>query len=245
VRESSIQEKKQEALDFFLKELLRSEASASIAKIILFGSLLKGEAREKSDIDLLVVASDSAKKVSTACADASFETALATGESVEPLVRCVDEVRYPRSYFLYHNSRSGREVYSMDAKLLKKKEAGDYTTLASEYLDGAKVNLDKGLFRIAVDAPYNACELAMKGLLLLKLPDIPGSHGGIVMKFGELFVKTGEVPKETGRGVNLALEKRNNARYEPHVQITEAEAREVICLAEMLLKTLEKKLAES
>jgi len=86
VRESSVQERKYKALDLFLKELLSSEARNSIAKIILFGSLSKGQALEKSDIDLLVVASDSTKEVSSACADASFETALITGESVEPLV---------------------------------------------------------------------------------------------------------------------------------------------------------------
>ena len=133
----------------------------------------------------------------------------------------------------------------MDDRLLKKKEAGDYNALASEYLGGSKANLEKKLFRIAVDAAYNACELAMKGLLLLKLPEIPGTRGGIVMKFGELFVKTGEVSKETGREVNLALEKRNNARYEPHFEITQEQATEVISLAERLLEILEKELVES
>lgn len=208
-----IQTKKQKALDFFLNELLRAEAKHHIARIILFGSLLKGEAKEGSDIDLLVITTDSYREISNACADSSFETSLSTGESVEPIIRCIDEARYPQSYFMYSVLKRGREVYSMEEQELKRKEAQNYLYLSLEYLKGSKSNSEGGHFRIAVDTAYNACELAIKGLVLLRLPDIPGSHGGIVKKFGELFVKSGEVPKELGRQMNLALEKRNNARY--------------------------------
>ena len=100
----------------------------------------------------------------------------------------------------------------MEEQELKRKEAQNYLYLSLEYLKGSKSNSGKGYFRISVDTAYNACELAIKGLLLLRLPDIPGSHGGIVQKFGELFVKTGEVPKELGRGIGLALKRKNNAR---------------------------------
>lgn len=210
--ELDIQTKKQKALDFFLNELLKTEAMNSIARIVLFGSLLKGETKEESDIDLLVVSLDSLPEVSKACADASFETAMATGESMEPIVRCID------------------------------KEARNYLDLASEYLDGSRANFEKRFLRIAIDAGYNACELAIKGLLFLKLPDIPGPHGGIVNKFGELFVKTGEVPKEMGREISLALKKKNNARYEPHAQMTKETAEEIISLGERLRRVLEKKL---
>lgn len=77
------------------------------------------------------------------------------------------------------------------------------------------------------------------------MPDIPGSHGGIANKFVELFVKTGEVPKEMGREIPLALERRNNARYEPHAQITKEHAEEMIHLGEKLRGILEKKIVES
>jgi uncharacterized protein (UPF0332 family)/predicted nucleotidyltransferase len=243
--ELNIQLKKQKALDFFVKELLKPETRKSIAKIVLFGSLLKGEPKEESDIDLLVITTDSSTEISNACADASFETAMATGESVEPLVRCVDDIRYPQSYFLYSVIGRGKEIYRMDGEELRRKEARNYLNLSSEYLDGARANSQRGYFRIAVDAAYNACELAIKGLLLLRLPDIPGSHGGIVNKFGELYVKAGDVPKEMGRGINLALEKRNNARYEPHVQISKDQAEEIIDLGEKLQGILEKKIVES
>jgi len=153
----NIQANKRKALDFFLKELLKTEARRSVARIVLFGSLLKGEAKQDSDIDLLVITTDSIREVSRACADASFETAMTTGEGVEPLVRCVDEARYPQSYFLYSILKGGREVYRMEEQELKRKEAQNYLDLASEYLDGSRANAQKGYFRIAVDAAYNAC----------------------------------------------------------------------------------------
>lgn len=187
----NLKKKKEGALNFFLSELLKTGARESIARVILFGSLLKGEAKEGSDIDLLVIATDSPAEVSNACADASYETALVTGESVEPLVRCIDEARHPQSYFLYSTLKNGKEVYRMGRQKLKRNEAHNYLTLSLEYMDGSRVSYQSGYFRIAVDAAYNACELAIKGLLLLRLPDIPGSHGGIVNKFGELYVKTG------------------------------------------------------
>jgi hypothetical protein len=48
--------------------------------------------------------------------------------------------------------------------------------------------------------------------------------------------------KESRRGINLALERRNNARYEPHAQITEKDAEEIIGLGQRLQKILEEKL---
>lgn len=234
--------KKQRALDFFLKELLKTEAGNSISRILLFGSLLKGKAKEGSDIDLLVITTGSPKEVSNACADIFFETAMATGESVEALVRCVDQARYPRSYFLSSTLKKGREIYRMEKKNSRRKEAQNYLELSSDYLDGSRANQQTGRYRIAVDTAYNACELAIKGLLLLKMPDIPGSHGGIVNKFGELFVKTGQAPKEVGRALGVALEQRNDARYEPHAQISKEQAEEMIRLGEQLQKILEKKL---
>ncbi len=242
--QKAIETTKQRALDYFVKGLLKTDAKDSIARILLFGSLLKKEVKRESDIDVLVVACDSLMEVSHACADASFETAMATGEGVEPLVRCIDEIRFPRSYFLHSISKKGREVYRMEAEELKRKECRNYVELASEYLDGSRFAYRNGYLRIAVDSGYNACELLIKALLLMKLPDIPGSHGGIVGKFGELYVKTGDLPKDLGRAIGLALEKRNNARYEPHAEITKKQAEEILNLGEKLRDILEKKIHE-
>ncbi|MEW6685647.1 MAG: HEPN domain-containing protein [Candidatus Edwardsbacteria bacterium] len=238
-----ILKRKERAAEFFIQQLLESKVKDSIAKVVLFGSTLKRKVRKDSDIDVLVIATDSLKEVAESCADASLETGIFTDEGVEPLVRCIDEVRYPQSYFLYYQLRHGREVYQMNAKELKEKEIKNYLGLSQEYLEGAKGNYQNRHWRIAVDAGYNAAELLMKGLLLFKLRDIPGSHSGIVNKFGELYARTGLVSRQMGRTANWALQKRNDARYEPHAEITDRDAKEIIDFAEELFKILEKKLA--
>ena len=235
----SVAPRKEAALRRFVQKLMGSKVSGSIAGLFLFGSVAKGEAREESDIDLLVVATDSIEEVSRACAEAAFDIAVETGESVEPLVRCVDQARHPHSYFLYWTLRFAREVYRMEAGELRRREARNYLDLSREYLEGARRNREGGHFRIAVDAAYNCCELAVKALLLLRLPDLPGSHGGIVQKFGELYVLTGEIPRDVGRRLAQALEKRNDARYEPHAALGAEEAAQVISLGEELQQILE------
>lgn len=70
-----------------------------IAKMVLLGSLRKTEVRADSDVDVLILALDKLREVEEAAADCAFETGLVTGESVEPLVYCLDELRYPTSYF--------------------------------------------------------------------------------------------------------------------------------------------------
>jgi len=44
------------------------------------------------------------------------------------------------------------------------------------------------MYRVAVDVGYNAVELCIKALILLRAGEIPRTHGGIVKKFGEIYV---------------------------------------------------------
>ena len=72
----------------------------------------------------------------------------------------------------------------------KEKACSNLTRSAEEYLDAARDSLRNGYPRLAVDAAYNSAELGVKAMLLFRLDDIPGSHGGVVGKFGELYVKS-------------------------------------------------------
>jgi len=242
--ETEIQAKKRRALDLFVEGLIRSEAKNSIAMIILFGSLLKGEVREESDIDTLVVATDSLNQVRDSCADAALETWVSFKENIESLIYCIDEVRYPSSYFLYNIVTKGMEVYRMDEYSRRVKEARGYVSLSNTYCNSAERNFSAEDYRVAIDTAYNSCELSAKGAILLKADDIPGSHGGVVNRFGELYIKTGEVDKATGRSLNRGLELRNKARYDPHAEITERHARDMIQLAKKMIEIVESMLSE-
>jgi predicted nucleotidyltransferase len=89
--------KKRKALDLFSRHLLSSPEGKNVGKIILFGSLNRGEVRDGSDVDVLILASDNLSEMENAAADAALETGMEVGESVEPLVYCLDEMRYPGS----------------------------------------------------------------------------------------------------------------------------------------------------
>lgn len=236
---------KREALKFFVSHLCHSEVKESIAKMVLFGSLARGDCQAESDVDLLVFATDKLDEVSQACAEASLCTGIETKESVEPLIRCADTLFYTDSYFLTHALQEGEEVYGMAEEELAQKGAQNALQLAEEYIDLARYDLTGNQFRGAVDAGYNAAELCAKGFLILKLEKLPRTHGGIVQKFGELYVQTGQVERALGRSLNQMLQFRNNARYDFHAEVTREKAQQTITLAEELLRMLQERLKET
>ena len=237
--------RKYEALERFRERLLSTPQGKYVAKLFLHGSVLRGEAEEGSDVDVLVIASDALPEVEEAALESSFETALELGELVEPMVYCLDALRYPPSLFVYQGVKEGKEVYSMDESTLKREEAKGYLALAEEYRRGAENSLRSGDYRLCVDAAYNACELCAKGLLLFKLAKLPATHSGVVLKFGEFFVKEGALPRELGRELNRALWLRNRACYDPHVEVTEEDGRRMLELADKLIEALREHLVEA
>ena len=185
------QNTKQKALDDFTARLLRSSMKDHIARIVLFGSVLDGEDQPESDVDVLVFGTGRLQELSEACAAASFETALRWGESVEPLVYCTDDLRFPQSYFLYNTLRRGKEIYRMDEEILRRREAEAALALAREYLASTEDAAAHRHCRLAMDGAYNSTELAVKGLLhLLKPEKMPSSHGGTMQMFGKHYVIT-------------------------------------------------------
>ncbi len=238
----SFLERKHIAVDRFKERLLQSSVGDKIARIILFGSLLRIDAGEESDVDLLIVATSDLKRVEETTSEISFDILLEIGEGVEPLVYCLDRLRYPDSYFLYRNSKIGKEIYKMNEREMKTEESRGYLALAAHYLKvGERLSKDNE-YRVSSDIAYNSAELAAKGLLLFKMDELPTSHRGVVNKFGELYVKSGEVDLELGRRLNNGIRLRNKARYESHAEIAEKEAGEMIKLARALIDQLCRKL---
>lgn len=94
----TIKGKKRKALERFIQRLLGSPMGNKVARIFLFGSLKKGEAQPESDIDVLVFAFNSFEALREACAKAAFETAMETGEGIEPLVYPLTMYFNPNTY---------------------------------------------------------------------------------------------------------------------------------------------------
>jgi len=241
----SVLGKKRQAVAEFKERLLQSPVGNKIARVILFGSVLRGDVTEESDIDLLIVATDDLKRVGEITGEISFDILLEMGEGLEPLVYCPDQLRYPDSYFLCRNIRIGKEIYKMNERELKREEARGYLTLAEHYIEVGERLFSDNEDRVSADIAYNSAELAAKGLLLFKMDELPTSHRGIVNKFGELFVKSGEMNRELGRRLNDGIRVRNKARYESHAEIGEKETGEMIKLARALIYQLSQRLTDS
>jgi uncharacterized protein (UPF0332 family) len=126
---------------------------------------------------------------------------------------------------------------------LRKEERQNLINLADEYLDGAEHAANSEYWRLAVDAAYNAVELAAKSLLLKLENELPATHGGLVGRFGELFIKTRVYEKILGRRLNRALERHNHARYNYRAIIRRDDAEAVIELARTLIDLAEKDLS--
>ncbi|MBC7226226.1 MAG: HEPN domain-containing protein [Thermoflexales bacterium] len=236
---AAVVERKRRAAEMFVARLLESPARPYVACVLLHGSAASRKARPESDVDLLVFRTDGSGIVERACDEASFQVALETAESVEPLVYSVNERRYPASYFLYRAIREGEVLYAMSAEELRREEIRGLQELAAEYLEGAQEMARQGRYRLAVDLAYNAAELVVKGMVLLKAERLPKTHGGLVGRFGELYVRTGELSAEIGRRLREALRYRNLARYDRSAVVGPAEAEAVIRLAEELGRELE------
>jgi uncharacterized protein (UPF0332 family)/predicted nucleotidyltransferase len=235
----------QAAVEYFRQILLGDGGKDRIAKLILFGSAARGEATPESDVDLLVLATDDLDEVSQACAEASLRTAVEMHISVEPLVYCLDQLRQPHSLFVANAIATGKEIYSMAEPDLSRAEARGFLNLAQIYREGAERALATGDPRIAVDLAYNAAELCVKGLLVLRGESIPRTHAGVITRFGELFVRQGLISETVGRDLHLGLERRNKARYDWHAEISERDATGSIAVARVLGEHLDALLSEA
>lgn len=235
--------RKMEAVETFTKKLLEHPAKDQIAKILLFGSLARGEATPDSDVDLMVVGTPSLPLVKEACSEAALETLLAMGEDVEPLVRSLNEWREPSTWLMYRVRLEGKEVYSMDAKAIKRKEIDGLYDLASIYLQATNRILasgaeDEGSTRLAIDGGYNVIELCAKAFLLSRTDTLPKSHGGVKTLFSDHFIKSGVLPREFGRRFSHCLQYRNEARYDPTAEVTADKGQTVVRFAAEMLASL-------
>ena len=233
---------KREAMNFFIRSLLSTPIGRIIAKAYLFGSLAEQKVTEESDIDLFIVALNSLREVAEECDRVGLETMIKYNEVVQPIVGCIDELRRNGSYFHRKVIKNRKEIYSMSEEEIKRGEAGEFLELADQYYRESHSNLDLGNYRLLVDGAYNSVELCLKGFLILQGEDIPRRHTTIVQQFSRLYIKTGKLPREIGRKINLGLRLRNQARYERHREITKEDAGTMLGLAKELLQALEDKL---
>lgn len=109
--DQKILRKKQDAADYFTQKLLQSRAGKDVARIILFGSVARGEADDYSDIDILLF-SQYPKKIRKGLWEVLVDAYEKYEESIEPMIYPLKKYLKPDSNFLYQSIKNGRLLYA-------------------------------------------------------------------------------------------------------------------------------------
>ena len=114
---------------------------------------------------------------------------------------------------------------------------------AKKYLRSAEMLLKEGDYESSVSRTYYAMFYCAQAVLLTKNLSF-SSHKGVISAFGEHFVKTGVFPKEMGRELNRAFEKRQLGDYEYTFVISKVEAEEMLKSGEKFVDEIVQHLKE-
>ncbi len=113
-----------------------------------------------------------------------------------------------------------------------------------KYLQSSELLLKAGDYESSVSRAYYSMFFAAEAALLLKGLSF-SSHKGVLTAFGKHFIKTGLIPKELGRELNRAYQKRQLSDYEFSFVITRKEAEEILRSAQKFVQEISKFLSEN
>ena len=107
------------------------------------------------------------------------------------------------------------------------REAVSLIERAKKYLKSSRMLLVNGDYESSVSRAYYAMFYSAEAVLLTENLSF-SSHRGVISAFGEYFVKTGIFPRDMGRELNRAFEKRQLGDYEYTFVISKDEGREIL-----------------
>jgi uncharacterized protein (UPF0332 family) len=107
------------------------------------------------------------------------------------------------------------------------KEIESLIKKANRYLKSAKLLLKDRDYESSVSRTYYAMFYSAQAMLLTKNLSF-SSHKSVISAFGENFIKTGILPKNMGRELNRAFEKRQIGDYEYKFVILKEEAEKIL-----------------
>lgn len=123
------------------------------------------------------------------------------------------------------------------------KEINSLIERAKRYLKSAEILLEEGDYESSVSRTYYAMFYSAQAMLLTKNLSF-SSHKSVISAFGEQFIKTGIFPKEMGRELNRAFEKRQIGDYEYTFVISKMEAKEIFENGEKFIEKIIQHLKE-
>nr|HID14926.1 HEPN domain-containing protein [Anaerolineae bacterium] len=242
---------------------LRERCGDRIAYVWLFGSKVRGDFDEESDVDLLIVAHDVDDALEEAVGEMAYDLSLKHG-----ILLCehvVSAWRFAqmraRQEFIYENVvGEGIDLWPLAIKSLKigeerasyntgsEKEDEGYGThedylkerlnRAHEDIADAHRSLDVGSYRLALNRAYYAVFHIATATLAL-LGQERRRHSAVESAFHQYLIKPGFIEPEYGRLYREARQWRERADYRFDVVFDEKTAREIVNGAERLIARLE------
>ena len=108
------------------------------------------------------------------------------------------------------------ECYERRSTFINEYNSDDYVRYrlqrARETILEVEILIDNKLWNTAINRMYYACFYAV-GALLVKNGVLTSSHSGSRQKFGQLFIQTSLISKESGRHFSELFEKRQKGDY--------------------------------
>jgi len=114
-------------------------------------------------------------------------------------------------------------------------------TRANKYLNTSELLIKEKDYESSVSRTYYAMFYAVQALLLKKNLSF-SSHKGVISAFGQYFIKTRIFPKEMGKDLNRAFEKRQLGDYDYRFVISEEEAIEILEKGKTFLENIVERL---
>ena len=122
------------------------------------------------------------------------------------------------------------------------KEADSLLRRARKYLASSKLLIEAEDFESAVSRAYYAMFYTAEAALLIR-GIAASTHKGVIASFGEQFIRTGIFPKDLGRDLTTAFEKRQLGDYEYVPVIERREAVEILDSAAVFVEKMAEWLA--
>jgi len=118
-------------------------------------------------------------------------------------------------------------------------EQKDLVEKARRYLKSAELLIKDGDYDSSASRTYYAMFYCAEAALL-KQGLTFSSHKGVISAFGEHFIKTGIFPKQMGKQLNAAFEKRQIGEYEYTCVISNEDAEDLLAEGKEFTKQVAK-----
>jgi uncharacterized protein (UPF0332 family)/predicted nucleotidyltransferase len=238
---------------------LREQYGDRIAHVWLFGSKVRGDSDEESDVDLLIVARDGDDALQKVIGEIAYELSLEHG--VLLCEHVISTWRFAqmraRQEPIYKNIvREGVDLWASETaptKVAEEQAPYDLGTpedylrhrleRSHEDLTWARGALERGEYRLALNRAYYAV-FHLTSAVLANLDVLRHRHSAVESAFHEYLIKPGFIEPEYGQFYREARQWREDADYHFDVEFTKDKTREVLEQAERIVTRLERFLCQ-